>query len=184
MTNYWESSTVPGIFFAGTIGQGVAGMKKYGLPANSGAVHGARYNARVMVEYLAETRFGVSRARPAVASERVVELLLEEATRAPELWNQKSYLCRALTLDPSGGIRDAGVVPLADFVDSEGEAAVAIAVETDDTGNIHPAVYVRQANRPAVETLLDAHPLHDFRTVENRARLTSLLKEATGGAIR
>jgi hypothetical protein len=58
MTNYWESSTVPGIFFAGTIGQGVAGMKKYGLPANSGAVHGSRYNTRVMVEHLAEKHFG------------------------------------------------------------------------------------------------------------------------------
>ncbi len=49
MTNYWESASVPGIYFAGTIGQGVSGMKKYGLPANSGAVHGARYNARTMV---------------------------------------------------------------------------------------------------------------------------------------
>jgi hypothetical protein len=119
-----------------------------------------------------------------VASDAVVELLLTEATRAPELWNQKSYLCRALTLDPGAGIRDAGVVPLADFVDSEGSAAVAIAVETDDSGDIHPAVYVRQVNRPAVETLLGSHPLHDFRTVENRAQLTSLLREATGGAIR
>ncbi|HWH38017.1 MAG TPA: NAD(P)-binding domain-containing protein [Candidatus Limnocylindrales bacterium] len=184
MTSYWESSTVPGIFFAGTIGQGVAGMKKYGLPANSGAVHGARYNTRVMVEQLAETRFGVARQRPPVAPDAVVDLLLAEATRAPELWNQKSYLCRALTLDPAEGIRDAGILPLADFVDSEGKAAVAIAVETDDTGDIHPAIYLREADRPAIETLLESHPLHDFRTVENRARLTGLLKEATGGAIR
>ena len=28
-------------------------MKKYGLPANSGAVHGARYNARTMVYHVA-----------------------------------------------------------------------------------------------------------------------------------
>jgi thioredoxin reductase len=183
MTSYWESATVPGIYFAGTIGQGVAGMKKYGLPANSGAVHGARYNVRVMVEHLAEERFGVVRPRHEVPADGVVELLLGEATQAPELWNQKSYLCRALTLDPATGVRDAGIVPLADFVDSEGEAAVAIAVETDDTGDIHPAVYIRPAGRLAVETLLESHPLHDFRTPANRARLGSLLKEAFGGAI-
>ena len=183
MTNFWQSSTVPGIFFAGTIGQGSAGMKKYGLPANSGAVQGARYNARVMVEHLAASVFGVAPERPTIAPDRLVDYLLEQATRAPELWNQKSYLARAVSLDPSDGLRDGGIVPLADFVDTEGAAAVAITVETDDTGSIHPAVYVRQANRPAVETLLEPHPLHDFRTGENRARLAELLKEATGGAV-
>jgi len=184
MTNYWQSASVPGIYFAGTIGQGVAGMKKYGMPANSGAVHGARYNARVMVEHLAETHFGVARHQPVVEPERIVEMLLQAATRSPELWNQKSYLCRAVALDPSSGSRDLGVMPLADFVDREGVAAVAIAVETDDSGDIHPAVYVRPANRPAVETLLESDPLHDFRTPANRAQMASLLKEATSGAIR
>jgi hypothetical protein len=183
MTNHWQSATVPGIYFAGTIGQGSAGMKKYGLPANSGAVHGARYNARVMVEHLARTHFGVAPERPTISPDRLVDYLLEEATRAPELWNQKSYLARAVSLDPSDGLRDSGIVPLADFVDTEGAAGVAIAVETDDTGNIHPAVYIRRADRPAVETLLEPHPLHDFRTGENRARLAELLKEATGGAV-
>jgi hypothetical protein len=67
-------------------------MKKYGLPANSGAVHGARYNARVMVEHLAETKFGIQPDRPVIAPDRLVDFLLEEATMAPELWNQKSYL--------------------------------------------------------------------------------------------
>src|SRR6185295_10189269 len=56
-TPYWESSTVPGIFFAGTIGQGSAGLKKHGMPANSGAVHGARYNARVLARHVARTVF-------------------------------------------------------------------------------------------------------------------------------
>src|SRR6185503_17589307 len=57
-TPYWESVSVPGIFFAGTIGQGSKGLRKHGIPANSGAVHGARYNSRVLAEYLARTRFG------------------------------------------------------------------------------------------------------------------------------
>ena len=50
-TPWWESATVPGIFFAGTIGQGSKGLQKHGVPANSGGVHGARYNARVLAAY-------------------------------------------------------------------------------------------------------------------------------------
>ena len=184
MTNYWESATAPGIYFAGTIGQGVSGMKKYGLPANSGAVHGARYNARTMVYHVAEKHFGVSLPRPEVKPDALVDLLLHEATSAPELWNQKSYLSRAFSLDPAQGILDLGVVPLAQFVDEEGAPAVAIAVETNDLGDIHPAVYVREAGRPAVETLLTSQPLHDFRTIENRSHLSQLLRGVTSGAVR
>ncbi|MEP7379115.1 MAG: NAD(P)-binding domain-containing protein, partial [Chloroflexota bacterium] len=184
MTNYFESATVPGIYFAGTIGQGVSGMKKYGLPANSGAVHGARYNARAMVHHVATTHFGMELARPPVEPDALVDLLLMEATRAPELWNQKSYLARAFSLDAGQGIRDEGITPLAQFVDEEGPAAVAIAVETDDTGDIHPAVYVRAAGKPAVETLLVSNPLHDFRSIENRAQLADLLSGVTAGAVR
>ena len=184
MTNYYESATVPGIYFAGTIGQGVSGMKKYGLPANSGAVHGARYNAQTMVYHVAKTHFGIELPRPEVKPDALVDLLLMEATRAPELWNQKSYLARAFSLDAGQGIRDEGITPLAQFVDEEGPAAVAIAVETDDTGDIHPAVYVRGAGKPAVETLLSSNPLHDFRSTENRAQLADLLSGATAGAAR
>ncbi len=184
MTNYWESVSVPGIYFAGTIGQGVAGMKKYGLPANSGAVQGARYNARTMVYHVAQQHFGIELPRPAVEPGELVDALLTEATYSPELWNQKSYLARAFSLDPATGVRDAGIVPLAQFVDEEGEPGVAIAVETDDSGDIHPAVYVRAAGKPAVETLLSSEPLHDFRTAENRSQLSHLLRGATAGAAR
>jgi thioredoxin reductase len=184
MTNYWESAQVPGIYFAGTIGQGSAGMKKYGLPSNSGAVHGARYNARIMVEHLARRHFGYEPERPQLPADRLVEYLLEEATHAPELWNQKSYLARAVSFSAQAGVRDEGIVPLAHFVDEEGPAAVAITVETDDKGSIHPAVYVREEGRPAVETLLEPHPLHDFRTAHNRRQLGSLLKGPSTGRLR
>jgi hypothetical protein len=184
LTNYWESTNVPGIYFTGTIGQASGGMKKYGLPSNSGAVHGSRYNARIAVEHLARKHFGFAPEQPAVEPSSLVDYLLNEATAAPELWNQKSYLARAVSLDPTQGMRDEGIVPLADFVDMEGSPAVAITVETDDTGDIHPAVYVREAGRPAVETLLGSQALHDFRTVDNRARLASVLKGLTAGTAR
>jgi hypothetical protein len=45
-------------------------------------------------------------------------------------------------------------------------------------------VYVRPAGKPAIETVLQSHPLHDFRSAENRTQLASVLKGPTGGAVR
>ena len=44
VTPLWESANVPGIWFAGTISQASPGLRKHGIPAYSGAVHGHRYN--------------------------------------------------------------------------------------------------------------------------------------------
>jgi thioredoxin reductase len=177
MTNYYESASVPGIFFAGTIGQGVAGLKKFGIPANSGAVHGARYNTRLMVQHVAESRFGYQPERPAVRQEDALDFLLTEASTAPELWNQKSYLARAISREGDGGLRDEGIVSLAEFVDTSGPDAVAIAVETDDSGDIHPAVYVRRRGRVDGDARLDSSPLHEYRTGEHRRQLLALARD-------
>jgi thioredoxin reductase len=175
MTNAYESATVPGIYFAGTIMQGVPGLKKYGIPANSGAVHGHRYNARVLVDHLAEHVFGRPRSRPEVPRQEVVDTMLREASTAPELWHQKSYLARAFSRDPDGSIRDEGIVSLAEYVDATGPDGAAITVETDDSGEIHPAVYVRRNGRVDGDARLDPAPLHDFRTGEHGRGLADLL---------
>ena len=39
---------------------GVGGLKKHGIPSNSGAVHGARYNARILARHVAESTSGSS----------------------------------------------------------------------------------------------------------------------------
>jgi thioredoxin reductase len=174
-TAFWESATVPGIFFAGSVTQGSIGLKKYGIPSNSAAVHGFRYNARVLAGHIAETRLAITRERQTVEQDRVVPYLLDEATRAPELWNQQSYLARALVADPSKGILDDGIVPLAHFVDSAGPDGVAIAVETDAEGDIHPAVYVRR-DGSSEEYLLPSNALLDFTTSEHHAELTRAVK--------
>src|SRR3712207_9586667 len=67
-------------FFAGTVSQGAAGLKKHGLPANSGAVHGARYNARVLAGHLA-ARVGRVEQRPAIAPDGLVDRLVDEVDR-------------------------------------------------------------------------------------------------------
>ena len=177
MTNAYESATAPGIYFAGTIGQAVSGLKKYGIPANSGAVHGHRYNARLLVDDVAERYFGMERTRPVLPPGDVVDRLLMSASTAPELWHQKSYLAHAVSRDPDALIRDEGIVSLADYVDAAGPDGAAICVETDDRGDIHPAVYVRRHGRVDVDVTLESSPLLDFRSAEHHARLSSLVAD-------
>jgi len=178
-TPFWESATVPGIFFAGTIGQGSAGLKKHGIPSNSGAVQGARYNARVLARQIAASRFGTSPDRPKVAPERVVDMLLDELTLGPELWHQRAYLARVLSLDPADGIRDEGILPLAWFVDAAGPDAIAATLETDGTGAVYPVIYLRRGGAVS-EHAIDPHPLLDYRTEQARRDLDSILAPILG----
>ena len=180
MTNHYESATVPGIYFAGTITQGVSGLKKFGIPANSGAVHGFRYNGRLVVDEIAARYFDIHKPRPAVDPSDVVERLLTAASTAPELWHQKSYLAHALSRDPDGVIREDGIVSLAEYVDAAGPDGAAITVETDDKGDIHPAVYVRRRGRVDADAVLDSSPLTEYRTGEHRAQLQALISDVLG----
>jgi hypothetical protein len=173
-TPFWESATVPGIYFAGTVSQGATELKKYGIPSSSAAVHGFRYNAIILARHIAEKHFGVTLPRPAIPPESAVDFLLSEATEAPELWSQRSYLARVVEVDDSGALVDAGIAPLAHFVDSAGPAGAAIAVENDETGDIHPALYVR--SRGGVEEFLfPSAPMHDYRSQDYRMAMTEKL---------
>jgi hypothetical protein len=171
---FWESVSVPGLYFAGCATQAAGGLNKYGIPSNSAAVQGFRYNARVMAEHIASTHFGTGLPAREVAPADLAGHLLAEATRGPELWNQRSYLASVAERRP-GGLYDAGIQPLAHFVDAAGPDAVAVAVETDATGDIHPAIYIRTGGRVS-EHVLPSHPLHDFETMEHRRRLEELVK--------
>jgi thioredoxin reductase len=173
-TPFWESASLPGIYFAGSVSQGSIGLKKYGKTGNSAAVHGFRYNAGVLANHLAQDRFGMTLKKRSLRPEEVVPYLLEEATTAPELYNQPSYLARVVSFD--GGIIDEGILPLAHFVDSSGPDAVAITVETDDQSDTHPAVYVRRGAR-VDEHLLAGDPMLDFRTEEHKNQLAAVLQD-------
>ncbi|HEX2625525.1 MAG TPA: NAD(P)-binding domain-containing protein [Candidatus Limnocylindrales bacterium] len=179
-TDFWESATVPGIFFAGTITQGQGGLKKHGIPPNSGAVHGSRYNARVLVREIARRHFGIEPKRPEIAVRDVRDHLLAEATLAPELWHQKAFLASVVSFDADAGVRDEGIVPLTSFLDGEGPDAVAMTVESDGT-SIFPVVYVRQGGRNE-EHALDADPLHDYQSLAYRRDLGTILDRLTAGA--
>lgn len=179
LTPWWESATRPGIFFAGTITQGAMGLKKHGLPANSGAVHGARYNARVLARHLAATRFGIRPEEARIAPEALVDRLVTEVASSPELWHQKAYLAWVATADPAGGFRDDGIQPLAHVLDQEGADAVALTLEADGSGQTYPVVYVRRSGR-VDEVVLDGDPFLDFAGPTHRRAFADAVSGLTG----
>jgi len=180
-TPLWESATVPGIFFAGTITQGAAGLKKHGIPSNSGAVQGYRYNARVLARHLAETKFGVAAARERLDGAALVPYLLDQVSNGPELWHQRAYLARVINLDRDTGITNEGIVPLQYFLDSRGGDAVAATLESNGHGNPYPVVYVRK-DGSATEHTLAPDPLLDFTSRDYQDELRKVLEPVLSGA--
>ena len=174
LTPFWESVSAKGVFFAGNASQGAAGLRKHGIGSTSTAVRGFRYNAMVLTRHLVETRLGRAVERPPMRPDEVGPLLAGELAHAPELWAQKGYLAHAVTLDGSGGIRDEGIVPLAQFVDEVQPDAAAGTIEMDSAGTIFPTLYVRRDARLYVHEL-DPHPLNAFDGAEYRRAVETLL---------
>jgi thioredoxin reductase len=169
-TPYWESISVPGIYFAGNVTQASPGLLKHGATSSSSSVNGFRYNARVLAQHIAEKHFGIWRERRRLDGDEVVSFLLAELAHAPELRTQKGYLVRALEAAGGDGFCDEGIVPLADFLDREGRDGCAVAVEYDADGAIVPVVYLRR-DAHLIERSLPSHPLHAFDTDEHRRQL-------------
>jgi thioredoxin reductase len=183
-TPWWESATLPGLFFAGTIGQGAKGLQKHGIPANSGAVHGARYNARVLAGHIARNRLGMTFPRQAIAPDAIVDWLATELTEAPELWHQRGYLARVVATGASGGgWEDAGVQPLAHVVDAGGPDALALTLEADGSGAIYPVVYTRIGGDLREHTL-DPDPMLQYDGPDTRRALGLLAAEVARGPSR
>jgi hypothetical protein len=170
---YWESTSVPGIYFAGTISTAAIGLRKHGVPGNSGVVSGFRYNAMVLAAHVARAHFGIEPVRRSFKPTEVVPYLLSEVAEAAELWSQRTYLARVVSFGPNG-IHDEGIVPLQHFVDAPGPDAVAVVQETDAHGDHRHAVYVRRAVN-VTEHVLPPHPLFDYRTPDHQAQLRSAL---------
>jgi len=174
-TALWESASVPSLYFAGTIHQASPGLRKHGMPSNSGGVNGHRYNGRILARHIARHHFGVDPERATLRAPDVIPFLLRELTNGPELWHQKAYLARILRFDAGRGIVDDGVWPLMHFLDSGSGDAIAATVEENAAGDIYPCLYVRRGG-DVHEVLLPPNPLLDYRTADNER----LLAEALG----
>ena len=177
VSSWWESTTLPGVYFAGTIGQAAKGLVKHGVPANSGAVHGARYNARVLARYIAEQRFGAAPSRPRLAPEDLVSTIAGELAEAPELWHQRAYLARVFSVDADAGLVDDGVQPLTHFLDIDGPNAVAVTLEADGTGAIFPVLYTRIGGEIRERAMI-ADPLLRYDGADARREILAIVREA------
>ena len=171
-TPYWESVSVPGIYFAGNVMGASAGLRKHGATSSSASVNGFRYNARVLAQHIAEKHFGLKGERQELTRGGAVSFLLHELARAPELWIQKGYLARVV--ETGGGYRDGGIVPLADYVDRDTGDSCAVTVEYAADGAVTPVVYIRRNGRLA-EHALPTHPLHRFDTDAHRRQLDAFI---------
>ncbi len=70
LTPYWESVSLPGVYFAGNITQAAPGLRKHGVASLSGMVCGFRYNARTLARHIAESVFSVTVQRPLLERRR------------------------------------------------------------------------------------------------------------------
>jgi thioredoxin reductase len=171
-TPYWESVSVPGIYFAGNVMAASAGLRKHGATSSTSSVNGFRYNARVLAQHIAAKHFGMKQEQRELTRDDAVSFLFDELARAPELWIQKGYLARVV--ETHDGYRDGGIVPLADYVDRDCGDSVAVTVEYALDGAVTPVVYVRRGGRLA-EHALPADALHRFDTDEHRQLLDALV---------
>jgi len=173
LTPFFESVTVPGLFFAGNVTQAAQGLRKHGVASVSSMVCGFRYNARILARHLAGSVFGIPVERPRVRPADVASYLLSELDTAPELAMQKGYLARVLSHTEDGTF-DEGILPLEVFVDGDTDG-VAATLEFDADEEIRPALYVRSRG-VLRETLLPPHPQRCFHALAYRDALEELLR--------
>ncbi|HYR49279.1 MAG TPA: hypothetical protein VES90_03765, partial [Candidatus Eisenbacteria bacterium] len=130
----------------------------------------------VLARHLAEKHFHKSLPRPRLHPDKLVPFLLAEASLGPELWHQRSYLARVVSLDSKLGINDEGFLPLAHFVDSGDEPdALAITLESNGRDDPYPAVYIRRNGAVTEPQLMPPHPLLDFEGAEYHQQLSAAL---------
>lgn len=173
LSPFFESVTLPGVFFAGNVTQAAPGLRKHGVASVSSMVCGFRYNARVLARHLTESVLGLRLEQPRVGAADVVPYLVSELDSAPELAMQKGYLARVLTVGEDG-VRDAGILPLEVFVDGERDG-VAVTLEFDEREEIRPALYVRSGG-VLRERLLPPHPRRRYHALAYREALDDLVR--------
>ena len=173
-TPYWESVSVPGIYFAGNVTRASSGLRKHGATSSSGSVNGFRYNARVLAQHIAEKHFGLARERRELTRDEVVPFLLGELAHAPELWIQKGYLARVVEstgpADPRRRDRPARGLRRPRRRRRVRRRGRVRRRRRDHPGRLRPA---QRAAGPS--TRCRPHPLHRFGTDEHRGELAACL---------
>ncbi|EPX60997.1 Larval mesenchyme specific protein [Cystobacter fuscus DSM 2262] len=114
-TAEWESTNVPGLHFAGTIGQ-VRDFKK----STGGFIHGFRYSVRALHRILERKYHGAEwphQVHPA-EPDALMEAVLARVNRSSGLWQQFSFLGDSILVGQDGQAKYLQEVPLAYTQDS------------------------------------------------------------------
>lgn len=183
----WESTNVPGLYFAGTLTQ----MRDY-KKTTSGFIHGFRYNTRALFRILKKKHDG--RELPSREVEPTAEGLMlaaiERINRSSALWQQHGSLHDVIVLPTDGGnARYYEELPLAYVHETSLSASdhyYTLAFEPGHLQGLHPVI--RRWNGPLLVTEhhllenrfgewkdLELHiaPLRDFfaKHLEERVRV-------------
>jgi thioredoxin reductase len=183
----WESTNVPGLYFAGTLTQ-----IRDSRTTSSGFIHGFRYNTRALVRMLERKHHGQelpSREVEATA-EGLMLAAMKRLNRSSALWQQHGFLHDVIVLPTDGGnARHYEELPLAYVHETSLSASdhyYTLALELGHTQSLHPVI--RRWNGPLLvaeyhllENLfgewkdLERHitPLRDFfaKHLEERVRV-------------
>jgi thioredoxin reductase len=156
-TPAWESTNVPGLYFAGTITQ-VRDFKK----STSGFIHGFRYGARALHRILEQRHAGTP--WPSRETPEITEAIIERVNRTSGLWQQFGFLADVVTVR-KGTAAYHEEVPL-DFFAEGGlggyDDAFAITLEYGpDHDQVDPFdITVRRVAQDSVGQAFDAAYLH------------------------
>jgi thioredoxin reductase len=113
-TPQWESTNVPGLYFAGTLMQ-VRDFKR----STSGFIHGFRYGIRALHHMLERNYHGVQWPHQRLPADpaALADAVLVRVNQTSALWQQFGFLCDQITLDPDGTARHYQELPV-DYVRS------------------------------------------------------------------
>ncbi|WNG46025.1 NAD(P)-dependent oxidoreductase [Archangium minus] len=108
-TSEWESTNVPGLYFAGTIGQ-VRDFKK----STGGFIHGFRYSVRALHRILERKYHGAEWPHEELPAKpkALMEAVLARVNRSSALWQQFSFLGDLIVVGRDGTAKYCEEVPV------------------------------------------------------------------------
>lgn len=159
MTCEWESTNVPGMYFAGTITQ-ARDFKK----STSGFIHGFRYNTRALFRMLEKKHH----AKPWPAEEveptldGVLRAMIERINRTSAMWQQFGFLHDLIVMPENGGpAKHYHEMPLAYIQETELSASSHYYTITMEFGAVEgdPFAVVRNPTPQAAHESVFLHPV-------------------------
>ncbi|QYR21860.1 NAD(P)-binding domain-containing protein [Paenibacillus sp. sptzw28] len=191
ITGEFESTDVSNLFFAGAQTHGLDFRE-----TSSGFIHGFRYNSKILANILME-RLNAPLGYRNIATNKIVEEILQELNESPDLWLQPGFIAYILKYR-QGQWTEVGYRTLKDFkecsLDAD-ECLLAATLEYGDihkfedplsipripgepseSAHIHPVIRVRKAHKELMKYDLEEHLESRFTDPKYTAVLSELIK--------